>query len=82
MPKNTRLSGHTLSSEGKPFAWTRNGGRYIRAEGSQGVGLCSCGAHSKTLDSDNARKRWHVDHKDDIRAQLAGSAQPPLTEEN
>lgn len=65
---SSRLSGHTLRSEGKPFVWTTNGGRYVRTENVEGVGLCSCGAHSKKLTSDGARKRWHRAHKDEIRA--------------
>jgi hypothetical protein len=66
---SNRLSGHSLRSEGKPFVWTKNGGRYVRTEGYQGVGLCSCGAHSKPLDFDNERKRWHRDvHKPEVIA--------------
>lgn len=77
MPSN-RLSGHTLRSEGKPFVWTANGGRYVRADGhkKEGVGLCSCGAHSQNLDSDGARKRWHRCHKDEIRAKTVATEVP------
>ncbi len=71
MPSN-RLSGHTLRYEGKPFVWTANGGRYVRARPFQkdGVGMCSCGEHSPKLDTDAARKRWHAAHKDEIRAKM------------
>ncbi|MCC5574527.1 hypothetical protein IMZ11_02590 [Microtetraspora sp. AC03309] len=68
MPENTRLSGHTLRSEGAPFSWTQNGGRYVRTRITwTGKGLCSCGATSEELTSNNARKRWHRAHKDAIR---------------
>ncbi|MGC5012555.1 hypothetical protein ACLQ2R_17465 [Streptosporangium sp. DT93] len=62
-----RLPGHTLSSEGAAFAWTTNGGRYVRTTGRRGVALCSCGETSSTLDSNSARKRWHREHKDELR---------------
>lgn len=75
MPKNTRLSGHTLRAEGKPYGWAVNGGRYVRIEGSQGVALCSCGTHSQKLHSDAERKRWHAIHKNQVRAQLASADQ-------
>lgn len=69
MPSN-RLSGHELRYEGKPFVWTKNGGRYVRVSdfAKEGVGMCSCGAHSEKLGTDNARKAWHRAHKDEIRA--------------
>ncbi|MEU8199410.1 hypothetical protein AB0C10_37060 [Microbispora amethystogenes] len=66
MPRNTRLPGHELRNEGAPFAWSS--GRYVRQrETWTGKGLCSCGAVSDVLDSNNARKRWHRAHKDEMR---------------
>jgi hypothetical protein len=32
-----------------------------------GYTYCSCGAQSPVLESDNARKRWHKDHKNAVR---------------
>lgn len=75
MPKNTRLSGHTLRSEGKPFVWSS--GRYVRANIAlgrdipEGRALCSCGNASQKLNSDAERKRWHAIHKQQIREQAA-----------
>lgn len=66
--QNTRLIGHTLRSEGAPFAWTTNGGRYIHTTGLSGVGLCSCGEVSEVEESGAARKRWHRTHKEQIQA--------------
>ncbi|MET9339247.1 hypothetical protein [Nonomuraea sp. NPDC003804] len=80
MPKNTRLSGHTLRSEGKPFQWSTESRRYVRtntlygANTGDGVALCSCGTRSPMLHSNAERKRWHALHKDDVRAQLADSS--------
>lgn len=76
MPKNTRLSGHTLRSEGKPFRWSSDSRRWMRtnalygADTGDGVAMCSCGAVSQMLHSNAERKRWHVIHKDQVRAQL------------
>jgi hypothetical protein len=78
MPKNTRLSGHTLRAEGKPFAWS--GGRYVRTNIAlgrdipEGRGLCSCGEASQKVKSDAERKRWHAIHKQAIREQAASPA--------
>lgn len=73
MAENTLLSGHTLRSEGAPFKWTSNGRRYVRVMDSWiGKGLCSCGAASGSLSSNNARKRWHRAHKEALRAALYG----------
>jgi hypothetical protein len=72
MPKNTRLPGHTLRQEGGPFVRDRTtGGWYHDLGGWKGVGLCSCGATSEVVDSNNARKRWHAAHKQEIREQAA-----------
>jgi CDGSH-type Zn-finger protein len=80
MQKNTRLSGHTLRAEGKPFVW--NSGRYVRSnivhgrEVPEGRALCSCGTASQKLNSDAERKRWHRDvHKRQIREQAASQTE-------
>lgn len=58
-----RLAGHTLPNEG-----AIRDGIYIVTVGST---RCSCGIESPVLPSDNARRKWHRDHKDTIRAQEA-----------
>lgn len=74
MPKNTRLPGHMLRAEGKPFLWSSDIRRWIRAnairgaDSKEGVALCSCGTASQELCSDAERKRWHRDvHKPQMR---------------
>lgn len=63
-----RLAGHELRSEGDPFAREGTGPRgTYRLNGRIGQALCSCGAMSDVLDSATKRKKWHRDHKDDIR---------------
>ena len=54
----TQIPGHGLRAEGKP------GGLYSGTR--TGPGVCSCGATSEVLESDAARKRWHVQHKADV----------------
>lgn len=77
MPKNTRLSGHTLRSEGAPFRWSADSGRYVRINAlygpatGDGFALCSCGTVSQMLHSNAERKRWHGLHKQQIREQTA-----------
>ncbi|GAA2990544.1 hypothetical protein GCM10017559_08210 [Streptosporangium longisporum] len=66
-----RLSGHTLSNEGAPFTWIGSSGRHVRTAGRHGVALCSCGETSPPLGSNNARKRWHREHKDELRGGAA-----------
>lgn len=60
----TLLRGHTLISEGRAYRH----GIQVRV----GVGRCSCGAVSPELTGNSARKRWHADHKADVRAAAAG----------
>jgi hypothetical protein len=78
---STRLPGHGLLSEGKPYEWRRGDeedapswhpARYygVGRWASSGCGICSCGAASPPLESDGARKRWHRVHKDEIRASV------------
>ena len=62
-----RLAGHTLRSEGAPFASSGPVVTYRVRSTWIGKGMCSCGAMSDVLDSNAKRKKWHRDHKDDIR---------------
>lgn len=57
-----RLAGHTLKHEGKVYGYNR--------PVKHGRALCSCGADSPALDSDAARKRWHREHKANVRAAM------------
>lgn len=69
MPKNTRLVGHTLRSEGKPYWWSFESQRHVRTnvlyghDNGHGLALCSCGTVSQMLHSNAERKRWHAIHK-------------------
>lgn len=68
----TRLSGHALCAEGKPCRRTSKHRAppysYEIIHGtSSGSALCECGEKSPRLDSDGARKRWHRDHKEQVR---------------
>lgn len=79
MDTSTRLPGHGLLSEGWPYerrqgdeeeapSWHKS----PRPDWS-GHGVCSCGAHSGVLETNNARKRWHKAHKDEIRSAATGT---------
>lgn len=71
-----RLAGHSLRSEGKPFEVTP-GGAIVRRTGYRsywGLGLCSCGATSTQLKSNEQRKQWHRDHKAAVRAEQEAGA--------
>lgn len=61
--RSNRLVGHTLPNEGRI-----SDGAYWLA---RGPAVCSCGATSDVLPSDNARKAWHALHKDEVRNQAA-----------
>jgi hypothetical protein len=70
---STRLTGHALQHEGKPFAPGETS-PWLRVYGSStGVALCECGQTSPVLESDGARKRWHRDvHKPAVRGASGG----------
>lgn len=70
--RNTRLAGHGLQAEGKPYVPGEEE-LWLRTHQAVGVGLCSCGATSDVVNSDGARKRWHAEHKQAVRAQLEAS---------
>jgi hypothetical protein len=71
---NSRLPGHGLLAEGKPFEDDGRGGiRRADVYGEpDGFGACSCGDRSGVLGLDADRKRWHKAHKDAIRSSLTG----------
>jgi hypothetical protein len=60
--RSNRLAGHELPNEGRIFP---TGSFYSVPKGST---RCSCGEESPVLSSVNARKRWHREHKDAVRA--------------
>jgi hypothetical protein len=66
--RSTQLPGHGLLKEGAPFKQVD--GRWETTYRPRGQGRCSCGEASKELDSDGARKRWHREHKDEIRKKI------------
>lgn len=76
MDTRTRLPGHGLLSEGWPYEW-RQGDEEDAPSWHKssrrdwaGHGVCSCGAASPaSLDTNNARKRWHKAHKEAVRTE-------------
>ena len=62
------MKGHTLIAEGAPHddAGIRFPSYYGGVAG-YGRGKCSCGALGTAHDSANYRKRWHRDHKEQLR---------------
>lgn len=62
--RNTRLAGHGLLNEGRPFS--TDGKTYLGPGARSGHGKCSCGAVSSFLTSNAERQRWHRDHKTTI----------------
>lgn len=75
---STRLAGHGLLAEGKPFhSALGDDGRPRRMTGSTGYGRCSCGVRSVLTTSDAARKRWHKEHKNLVRQSRRAGAQLP-----
>lgn len=54
-----RVPGHGLRNEGKAVDAA---GWFVKV----GKGRCECGAQSPELTSDNARKRWHREHKAEV----------------
>lgn len=59
--KTNRLPGHELPNEGRlqtPYGPRNHAGQ----------ARCTCGAASPVLPNTAARKQWHREHKDQIRA--------------
>jgi hypothetical protein len=70
--RSTRLAGHGLHHEGKPFERGETS-PWLRVYGSKtGVALCECGETSGVSESDAARRRWHRAHKE-VRARKDGT---------
>lgn len=68
---STRLSGHGLWSEGWPVEATPGHGqgwRQMSRRSGPGRALCECGEMSPVLESANQRKRWHKEHKEQVRS--------------
>jgi hypothetical protein len=64
-----RVPGHGLRAEGRPCEPDGYGrGGYVLRRGFLGRALCECGERSPDLDSNAARKRWHVQHKEEVRS--------------
>lgn len=60
--KANRLSGHSLPHEGRVIdGMTMSSG--------PGVSVCACGTPSPNLPNASQRKKWHHDHKNDIRSE-------------
>lgn len=68
----TLLRGHALRNEGRPFVHERNlRGEYVLQRvfgGSFGRAACECGAASPLYYTTAARKQWHREHKETVRA--------------
>jgi hypothetical protein len=69
MRNTNRLVGHELPWEGR-----LNNDRFSEIRNGEGATHCSCGEPSPVLPTTNARKRWHQEHKDAIRARTGGDA--------
>jgi len=68
--RRTNLRGHALRSEGKAYGLNGEpkGSPLTRYWGHIGQALCECGDASEVLWSDAARKRWHANHKAEVKA--------------
>jgi len=65
---SNRMKGHSLKAEGGPHDATGKPlPSYWGGTSGLGFGACSCGALSRLLDSGNLRKRWHREHKEELR---------------
>lgn len=73
MKGKTLVPGHTLIFEGDALGRSRG-------LSGPGEGGCSCGARSPRLETRAARKRWHKEHKDAIRAALPANPNPDTGE--
>lgn len=78
--RNTRVPGHGLLREGcafeavTPDPWrpVPYMGRAFRYTGeAEGRAVCSCGDCSEVLPSTAARRRWHEEHKAEVRVRAA-----------
>ena len=65
MSRPTRLAGHALPREGRMYDERER--RFV----SRAPAVCECGWTSPLLESDNARRRAHRLHKEDVLAARA-----------
>lgn len=72
---STRLPGHGLLSEGRPYEWRQgdeeDAPSWHRTDWrvTEGCGVCSCGAFSGPLLTNGARRRWYGAHKGKVRSE-------------
>lgn len=64
---SNRLAGHTLPNEGRVY--------HLGVMVWRGSTRCSCGERSPELDTVNARRRWHREHKAKIRETQEGDTE-------
>lgn len=64
---STRLAGHGMPYEGQALAMRTGGVEVRRDQRTAGQTRCECGEWSPVLPSNGARKRWHRDHKIQVR---------------
>lgn len=68
MGNSTRVPGHALIAEGEPY-YENGRQRFLwRGDGGEGRALCECGELSEALPFGDARKRWHRQHKEEVKA--------------
>ena len=63
----TLVKGHTLYREG--WAHDQDGVPFYAGNLCSGFGKCSCGALSPWLETRNARKQWHAQHKAELKGE-------------
>jgi hypothetical protein len=68
--KTNRLPGHELPFEGAA--------QYPGVANGEGFTTCSCGEKSPVLQNRAARKRWHREHKEAVRAAVPGLHVPEI----
>jgi hypothetical protein len=74
MTTKLNVPGHSLMQAGRPYKKKGNG--YVVADAARdGVGLCTCGATSPQLVTNNQRKKWHLGHRQEIIRTVAGVAE-------
>lgn len=76
----TLMKGHTLRHEGAPYQFL-HGTLVLQKSELIGRALCSCGVASEMLTSTRARKRWHVEHKAEVRVMLTTLTPEPAISE-
>lgn len=70
----TLVSGHTLLSEGEPYDADGHAiSRWDTEARQTGRAKCSCGELSDPIATKAGRKRWHRDHKDEVKSRAVAS---------